>query len=38
MVTFTGFGDEEYYALYGTPEQYQRYRIQEQEQEEQERI
>ena len=38
MVTFTGFGDEEYYALYGTPEQYQRYRIQEQEQEGQERI
>ena len=22
----SGFGDEEYYALYGTPEQYQRYR------------
>ena len=21
-----GFGDDEYYALYGTPEQYQRYR------------
>ena len=26
MIKFSGFGDEEYYALYGTPEQYQRYR------------
>ena len=25
MIKFSGFGDEEYYALYGTPEQYQRY-------------
>ena len=26
LINASGFGDEEYYALYGTPEQYQRYR------------